>query len=161
MPATGFRFLYREDRGRISRGVWWRGILPLAGFVIVATVIWEVVKPYAAPDLATQPLMDVAVVLAYLVLAVYAFAMILAAVCYYNVCAKRFRDRGRRGLWAAALPLAVLLTGALDWFIPRSMGDVPAWWGAVASVVLLALLVWNVIDLGFGPTAVGETRIVP
>ena len=103
MTGTGFRFLYREDRGRISRGVWWRGTLPLAGFVIVATVIWELVKPYSAPDLATQPLMDVAVVLAYLVLAVYAFAMILAAVCYYNVCAKRFRDRGRRGLWAAVL----------------------------------------------------------
>ena len=96
-----------------------------------------------------------------LVLAVYAFAMILAAVCYYNVSAKRFRDRGRRGLWASVLPLAVLLTGALDWFIPRSLGDVPAWWGAVALVVLLVLAVWNVLDLGFGPTVVGETRFVP
>ncbi len=91
------------------------------------------------PTSRREPLLDVAVVLAYLVLAVYAFAMILAAVCYYNVCAKRFRDRGRRGLWAAVLPLAVLLTGALDWFIPRSLGDVPAWWGPVALVVLLVL----------------------
>ena len=161
MAETGFRFLYREDRGRISRAVWWRGILPLAGFVIVSTVIWELVKPYAVPDLATAPLMDIAVVLAYLVLAVYAFTMILAAVCYYNVCAKRFRDRGRRGLWAAVLPLGVLLAGALDWLIPQSLGDVPAWWAPVASVVLLVLVVWNVLDLGFGPTAVGTTRIVP
>ena len=161
MTDAGFRFLYREDRGRISRETWWRGMLPLAGVVLLATVVWELVKPYAAPDLATQPLLDVAVVLAYLVLAVYAFAMILAAVCYYNVCAKRFRDRGRRGLWAAVLPLAVLLKGALDWFIPRSLGDVPTWWGPVALVVLLVLVVWNVLDLGFGPTAVGETRFVP
>ncbi len=161
MDATGFRFLYREDRGRISRETWWRGTLPLAGAVVLVTVVWELVKPFAAPDLATEPLMDIAVVLAYLVLAVYAFAMILAAVCYYNVSAKRFRDRGRRGLWASVLPLAVLLTGALDWFIPRSLGDVPAWWGAVALVVLLVLAVWNVLDLGFGPTVVGETRFVP
>ncbi len=161
MNAADFRFLYREDRGRISRQVWWRGFLPLAGFVIVATVVWELAKPYAVPDLATAPLMDVAVVLAYLVLAVYAFTMILATVCYYNVCAKRFRDRGRRGLWAAVLPLGVLLTGALDWWIPQSLGDVPGWWAPVAFVGLSVLVVWNLLDLGFGPTAVGETRIVP
>ena len=98
---------------------------------------------------------------AYLYLAAYAFALILAAVCSYNVSAKRFRDRGRAGRWAAVLPLSALLTGALLWFIPQSLGDVPEWAGRVAEVALLAVVAWNVLDLGFGPTEPRNRRVLP
>jgi len=161
LTEVGFRFLYREDRGRISRAAWWGGTVPLAVLVAAATALWFFVRPYAAHDLATQPFIDVATILAYLYLAAYAFGLILAAVCYYNVSAKRFRDRGRPGRLAAVLPLAAFLAGALDWFIPQSFGEVPAWAGTVALVTVVAIAIWNVVDLGFAPTAVGTTRIVP
>ncbi len=161
MTEAGFRFLYREDRGRISRAAWWGGTVPLAVLVAAATALWVFVRPYASHDLATQPFIDVPTILAYLYLAAYAFGLILATVCYYNVSAKRFRDRGRPGRLAAVLPLATFLAGALDWFIPQSFGEVPAWAGTVALVTVVAIAIWNVVDLGFAPTAVGTTRIVP
>ena len=161
MADAGFRFLYREDRGRISRAAWWRATLPLAALVALATAGWVAVRPYALHDLNSQPFIDGATVGAYLYLATYAFGLILAAVCSYNVSAKRFRDRGRIGRWAAVLPLAALLTGALVWFIPQSLGDVPDWAGRVAEVALLAVAAWNVLDLGFGPTDVRNRRVLP
>ncbi len=161
MSDAGFRFLYREDRGRISRAAWWGAVVPLAVLVAAATAIWLFVRRYAVHDLATQPFIDVATIAAYLYLAVYAFGLILSAVCYYNVSAKRFRDRGRHGRWAAVLPLSVFLTGALIWFIPQSIGDVPPWVGRVADVALVVIVLWNLADLGFGPTQVKNKRVVP
>ncbi|RYC32539.1 hypothetical protein D3273_07285 [Lichenibacterium minor] len=161
MADAGFRFLYREDRGRIDRALWWRATLPLAALVALATAGWVAVRPYAAHDLNRQPFIDGATVGAYLYLAAYAFGLILAAVCSYNVSAKRFRDRGRAGRWAAGLPLACFLTGALVWFIPQSFGDVPDWAGRVAEVALLVVVAWNVLDLGVGPTDVRNRRVLP
>ena len=161
MTDGGFRFLYREDRGRISRAAWWRGVLPLAMLVALATAGWLALRPYAVHDLATQPFIDGATLAAYIYLALYSFGLILAAVCYYNVSAKRFRDRGRAGRWAAALPLAAFLTGALVWFIPQSFGEVPDWTGPVAEVALLVVAVWNLADLGFGTTDVKNSRVLP
>ncbi len=112
-------------------------------------------------DLRTQPFIDVATVVAYLYLSAYGFGLILAAVCAYNVSAKRFRDRGRPGRWAAVLPLAAFLTGALVWFIPQSFGTLPAWTGWVAEAALLVIVAWTVVDLGFGPTVAKTRRILP
>ena len=161
MADAGFRFLYREDRGRIDRVAWWRATLPLAVLVALATAGWVAVRPYAVHDLATQPFIDGATVGAYLYLAAYAFGLILAAVCSYNVSAKRFRDRGRPGRWAAVLPLTAFLTGALVWFIPQSFGDVPDWAGRVAEVTLLVVVAWTVVDLGVGPSDVKKPRVLP
>lgn len=161
MADAGFRFLYREDRGRISRAAWWRATLPLAALVGLATAGWLALRPLAVHDLQRQPFIDAATVFAYLYLAAYAFGLVLAAVCSYNVSAKRFRDRGRPGRWAAALPLAAFLTGALVWFIPQSFGTVPNWAGGLAEAILLVILAWNVAELGFGPTQVRNRRILP
>ena len=161
MADAGFRFLYREDRGRISRAAWWRATLPLAVLVALATAGWIAVRPYAVHDLGTQPFIDGATVGAYLYLAAYAFGLILAAVCSYNVSAKRFRDRGRPGRLAALLPLTAFLTGALVWFIPQSFGTVPGWVGHAGVAVLLAVAAWNVVELGCRPTDVKNRRILP
>ena len=159
--GSGFRFLYREDRGRIGRAAWWRAATPLAILVAAATAGWVAIKPYAVHDLGTEPFIDGATIAAYLYLALYAFGLILAAVCWYNVSAKRFRDRGRPGRLAAALPLAAFLAGALDWFAPRSFETVPTWATTAALVAVAAVAILSVIDLGFGPTSVQSTRIVP
>ena len=161
MTGSDFRFLYREDRGRIARAAWWRASIPLVVLVAAATAGWIAIKPYAVHDLGTQPFIDGATIAAYLYLALYAFGLILAAVCWYNVSAKRFRDRGRAGRWAALLPLAAFLDGALAWFAPRSFDTVPGWATHVALAVAVAVAVVTVVDLGFGSTAVQSTRIVP
>ena len=158
---SGFRFLYREDRGRIARADWWRAATPLVVLVAAATAGWLAIRPYAVHDLGTEPFIDGATIAAFVYLALYAFGLILAAVCWYNVSAKRFRDRGRPGRLAAVLPLAAFLDGALAWFAPRSFETVPDWATHVALAVVIAVAVLTVIDLGFGPTAVQSTRVVP
>ena len=150
-----FAFLFRTDEGRIDRSVWWRGSLPLAALALAMTGIWLVLRPYASHDLSKTPFIDVSTIIAFLYLAIFAFGLILIAVCEYNLSAKRFHDRGRPGALAAALPLSVFGAAALIWFIPRSFGEVPDWAAPAAIGAVLLVLMWNIWDLGFGPS-VGE-----
>lgn len=147
-----FDFLFRTDRGRIGGAVWWRGTIPLVLLAAVLTGGWMLLRPYASHDLSKTPFLDAATLLAHAYLVCFAFAVILIAVCEYNLSAKRFRDRGRPAALAAILPLTLLVAGALIWFVPRSSGDLPEWTAPAALVVVLAVVVWNVVDLGFGPT---------
>ncbi len=96
----------------------------------------------AAPGAAT--------LLAYVYLAGFAFAMILIAICEYNLSAKRFRDRGRPAVLAAILPLSLLATGALIGFVPPSFEALPHWVEPAALALVVAVAAWNVVDLGFG-----------
>ena len=145
-----FRFMFRTDRGRIDRAAWWRGTLPLVGLVIVMTAMWEGLRPYTRHDLATAPFLAAPTITAFLYLILFSFALILAAVCEYNLSAKRFRDRGRAAALAAVLPLSVFGAGAVVWFIPRSFGELPEWTAPASLAVVLAVVAWNVWDLGFG-----------
>lgn len=150
-PRPGsFSFLFRTDQGRIDRAVWWRGVVPLAIIAAVATAIWLALEPYAHHDLARSQFMAPATILAFAYLTIYAFGMIILAVCYYNLSAKRLRDRGRPAALAAAVPLGAFLAGATWWFIPRSFGSVPEWAGPAAVGLVLVIAVATTIDLGFG-----------
>ncbi len=146
--AATFSFLFRTDKGRVDRAVWWRGTLPLVALVLVTTVGWELLEPYAHHDLSTQPFIAPATIAAFTYLLVYAFALILVGVCEYNLSAKRFRDRGRPPALAAVLPLSLLFGAAVIWFIPRSFGSVPDWVAPVVIAALLAVAGWNVVELG-------------
>ena len=147
-----FGFLFRTDEGLVDRAVWWRGSLPLAALALAMTGIWTLLRPYTAHDLATTPFLNLPTIAAFLYLAIFAFGLILIAVCEYNLSAKRFRDRGRPASLAAALPLISFCAAALIWFIPQSFGTVPDWAGPVAIVAVLIVLAWNIWDLGFGPS---------
>ena len=147
-----FFFLFRTDRGRIGRDVWWRGTIPLVLIAAVLTGGWMLLRPYAVHDLSKTPFINGATLLAYAYLICFAFALILIAVCEYNLSAKRFRDRGRPASLAAVLPLTLFGAGALIWFIPHSFGDLPDWTALVAIAAVVAVAAWNVIDLGFGDT---------
>lgn len=147
-----FFFLFRTDRGRIDSAVWWRGTLPLLVVAALLTGGWLLLRPYATQDLATSPSLGVATLAAYIYLVVFAFASVLIAICEYNLSAKRFRDRGRPAVLAAVLPLTLLGAGALIGFVPSSLGALPDWTETVVLAVVLAVAVWNVVDLGFGPT---------
>lgn len=147
-PDSTFSFLFRTDKGRVDRSVWWRGTLPLTASTVLATVGWVLLRPYAHHDLSTQPFIAPATIVAFTYLLLYAFGLILAGVCEYNLSAKRFRDRGRPAALAAVLPLSLLFGAAVIWFIPRSFGSVPDWVGPVVIVALVLVAAWNVVELG-------------
>ncbi len=151
MAETGpnsFFFLFRTDKGRIDRATWWRGSLPIAAIALIGTGAWLELRPYARHDLTEQPFIAPMTILAYSYLLVYAFALILLAICEYNLSAKRFRDRGRPGALAGLLPLSLLLGSAVLWFIPRSFGSVPEWIGPIIFAIMALALAWNVVELG-------------
>ncbi len=146
--GQSFFFLFRTDKGRVDRAVWWRGTVPLACLAVAATVGWVLLKPYAHHDLSTEPFLAPATVAAFAYLLLYAFALILIGVCEYNLSAKRFRDRGRPAELAAVLPLSLLFGSAVIWFIPRSFGSVPDWAAPVVVAALVGVAGWNVVELG-------------
>jgi uncharacterized membrane protein YhaH (DUF805 family) len=143
-----FSFLFRTDKGRIDRGTWWRGIAPLIALTLLGTVGWELLSPYAHRDLADTPFLAPMTIVAYVYLIVYAFALMLIAVCAYNLSAKRFNDRGLPGSLAALLPLSVLLGASLIWFIPQSFDAIPDWVEPVTLVAITMVAAWNVVELG-------------
>ena len=142
---SGFRFLFRTDRGRIDRATWWRGTLPLALIALLATAGWLLVRPYTRDAIHQPPALAV---LGYVYLLVFSFAALLLLVCEYNLSAKRFFARGRPRALAAGFPLALLFAGAMDWYIPRSGGSLPEWSIWPVLLVVVAVTAWHVVELG-------------
>jgi len=128
-----FGFLFTSTVGRINRAKWWIGVIILA--VISIVLGWF---------LRTIPL---AVLVLQLVLFYPAYA----------VHAKRFQDRGRAGSLGLVMPaLGVLsqLLVILGVFNPTEPGGL--YW--VYSLVMLAVAIWYLVDLGIlkGSTGTNE-----
>jgi uncharacterized membrane protein YhaH (DUF805 family) len=151
MPAQDqdLNFLFRTDQGQIGSKTWWRWTLILGAILFVLTVIWLVIAPFAQRELtATTPLIDAKALATYVYLLFYAFAVILIAVCHYNLSAKRWRDRGHPAALAGLLPFTALLSGALHWLYPRVSEAMPYWLVFVSDVLLIAVIVFNLLELG-------------
>ena len=109
--------------------------------LLIATIVWIAIAPFAHRDLERgSALVDPAALAVYVYLLLYAFAVILIAVCYYNLSAKRFRARALTPGLAGLVPLAALLAGSTHWIVPRSEGMVPGWAALVADVLLAAVV---------------------
>lgn len=145
------RFGFRTDQGRIDAKTWRQGTLFLGGPLAMLTLLWDFVSPYTHHDLATTPFLAWGTIAAFVYLVCYAFAILLAAICYYNLSAKRWRDRGWRfpGALAGLLPLAALASGAAHWLQPRVADVMPYWHVAVLDTLLAAIIIWNMVELGF------------
>ncbi len=144
-----WRFLFREERGEIDAPDWRRGAAILAVLMLAMTGIWWLLLPYANRDLSERKLLDPMVFLAYAYLLVFVLAIFLAAVSCYFLSAKRWRDLGRPS-WLAGLPLiAALVAGAAAWLQPRVSEVMP--WAIVGAlnIVLVAIIIWHVWQLGF------------
>ncbi|MDE2364515.1 MAG: hypothetical protein KGM42_17700 [Hyphomicrobiales bacterium] len=146
---TAFHFLYRSDKGTIDRARWSAAAAPLAAIFVVTTFFVSVALPYSNRPLTERALFDPATFAANAYIIVYAFLLLLLAICWVNLGAKRFRDRGRPaplGL-AGLLPLAALVAGAAAWLQPRVAEDMPRWtvWGCDAIVIVIAL--WTIAEL--------------
>ena len=144
--GRGFAFLFRTDRGRIDRATWWRGILPLAAVAAISTGGWLLVRPYTQNALEQPPALAV---VGYLYLLAFSFCILILLICQYNLSAKRFVARGLPRAAAAAFPLTLLLAAATLWVIPRSTGALPLWSVWPVFAVVLAVTLWNLIELGF------------
>lgn len=145
-----FAFLYQSEQGAIDARVWLRGAAPLAAIFLVATGIWLVLRPIGSRSLAVRTLFDPATLAANIYQLFYILAVILLAISWVNLSAKRFRHRGMNppvGL-AGIFPLFALLDGALRWLQPQ-MPDVLPRWSIYASDGLVAVaLIWTVAVCG-------------
>jgi ABC-type uncharacterized transport system permease subunit len=148
--AERFRFLYRQGEGVIDRRAWARASLPPVAIALLLTAIGLAIAPRAPRDLAREAFVDPIVVATHLYFLVYAFMLILCAVAEYFVSAKRFADRGRPPALAGLAPFSLLLAGAAHWYQPRSEGTMPEGLAYAFDAIAIAILAWNVIELGFG-----------
>jgi uncharacterized membrane protein YhaH (DUF805 family) len=153
LSGEGFRFLFRTDKGEISRETWWLGTAMTGGIGLVATLVWFAVQPYANSDLSRRGLFDPTTFGVYVYLMLYAFIVLLTTVCWYNLSAKRFRAVGRASSFAG-LPLALaLVTGAAHWVAPRVPDMVPYWSPWVLDAALVVVILWTLNELGIRSTS--------
>jgi uncharacterized membrane protein YhaH (DUF805 family) len=151
LDAERIRFLYRTDQGHIDRATWRRGALALAGVLAPFTLIWLALEPYTAHDLAKSPLWVPMTAAAYAYLLFYALIVLLVAISFVNLSAKRFRDRG----WPAPLalaglfPFAALLDGAAHWYPLLVEEAAPRWHMYPFDAALTVTAIWTLVELGF------------
>ena len=145
------RFGFRTDQGRTCARTWRQGTLFLGAPLAVLTLIWLLLAPFTHRDLATTPFLAWDTAAAFVYLLFYAFAILLIAICHYNLSVKRWRDLGWRfpGALAGLLPFAALISGAAHWLQPRVAEVIPYWYVAGADAALVAIVAWNVVELGF------------
>jgi uncharacterized membrane protein YhaH (DUF805 family) len=152
------RFLYRADQGRIDRDVWRRGALGLLSFIAPFVGVWLLLAPYTEHDLAKSPLFVPMTALAYAYLIFFAFVVMLVAISFINLSAKRFRAIGRPapvGL-ASLLPLAAFLDGVTHGTQVLLAEATPGWLIYPFDAALVAVLAWTVYELGFAPEPGGQ-----
>lgn len=148
----GLRFLFRTDEGEIGADAWWSGVAILACLLAPLTLIWMALQPYAHRGLDERAFLDPLTIAAYVYLLAYAGAVMLIAVCYANLSAKRMRARGRWPGLGAMLPLMALLAGAAHWLYPKAEGAFPFWMVVLCDAALIGVALWHIADLGFART---------
>lgn len=143
--------LFQTAEGRIDARTWRQATALLGAVLGALTAIWLLLSPYAHRDLASTQFIALPTLVAFVYLLLYAFAVILIAISHYNLSAKRWRDRGWRfpGALAGLLPLAALVSGAAHWMQPRVAEVIPYAYVAGIDLLLVAIVVWNLVELGF------------
>jgi uncharacterized membrane protein YhaH (DUF805 family) len=148
LSGEGFRFLFRTDKGEISRETWWLGTALTGSIAFVATMIWLALRPLAHTDLSQRGLIDPATLGVYVYLILYAFLVLLTGVCWYNLSAKRFRALGRAPSLAGAPLVLALLAGAAHWISPRVPEMAPIWAAWILDAALVIVVLWTIYELG-------------
>ncbi len=153
MDAERFRFLFREDAGRIDRETWAKYAGAMAGLVFALSLPWLWLRGHIVHDLAKDAFFDPKIFAAYFYAILYGFALMFLGVSYMNLSSKRFRALGwpnSLGL-ASLVPLIAFLTGALRLMpiLSSENADLsPTWaiWGAEA--LFLGVAGWTTWELG-------------
>lgn len=145
-----FAFLYQSEQGLIDVRAWARGAAPLAAIFLVVTGLWLVLRPIGSRGLAERHFLDPLTIAANLYQLFYIFAVILLAISWVNLSAKRFRDRGMTppvGL-AGIFPLCALLDGALRWLQPQMAESLPRWTVFTGDGLVVLALAWTIAECG-------------
>ena len=148
--ASSFRFLYREAEGVIDGSTWLRATAAPVILALVMTIVAVLIAPDQPRDLANEAFFDPLVIAVHAYDIVYAFVLLMCAVAEYFVSAKRFTDRGKPAALAGLLPFSLLLAGAAHWYQPRSEGWSPLWLPYIFDAIAIAVIAWNILELGFG-----------
>jgi uncharacterized membrane protein YhaH (DUF805 family) len=150
IDAERIRFLYRTEEGRIDRVTWLRGAGALAAILLPFVLLWLPLSPYTAHDLATDPFFVPMTAVAYAYVLIYSFVILLVAVCYVNLTAKRFRELGRPApvAFAGLVPFLALVAGATHWLQPRVAEVMPLFWVWGVDALLVAAIAWSFYELG-------------
>ncbi|GAC1328421.1 MAG: hypothetical protein NVSMB26_03700 [Beijerinckiaceae bacterium] len=147
------RFLFRSDEGTIDQPTWRFGALVLGAILVPLILTWFLIAPATHQDIETRTLFDAATLGAFVYLLLFAFTVILIAVSWTNLGAKRFRATGWPAAFAAGVPLAALFDGAAHWLQPRVTDVFPAWLLILADLVTIGVSLWTLYELGFAAPA--------
>ena len=145
---SGFRFLFRTDQGTIDRATWWRGMALILAPIAAFYLGWRALTFALMRVNLSGGLEHAASALAYLYLLAFGFAILLDAVCFYNLSAKRFRDRGLPAYLAGLVLVAALFAAAAHWLQPLMQGDEPVYVPLIFDALTLILAAWTVAELG-------------
>lgn len=151
IDAERIRFLYRTEQGRIDRAAWVRGAGALAAVLAPFLLIWLPLAPYTDHDLARgDPFFAPMTAVAYGYVILLTFVILLVAVSWVNLSAKRFRALGYKAPLALAglAPLVALVVSATHWLQPRVAEVMPRFWVWGADAVLVAVAAWTIYELG-------------
>jgi ABC-type uncharacterized transport system permease subunit len=145
------RFLFREEQGVIDAQTWRRHVAWLVLVVLGMTALWMFLSPYAHHDLATSAFIAPMTILAFAYLLVFAFAVIIAAISYTMLSAKRLRDRKEPTGLAGLVPLLALCAGSLHFLQGKTPDVISHWYVLALDGVLCVVAVLTIVDLGFRP----------
>ena len=110
------------------------------------------------PELAAQSAKAIALktggrwitVAAFTYVILYAFALILVAVCYTMLTTKRLRDRRRHIGLAGMIPLLILFAASLHFMRGQTPDVIVLPYVVTLDALLAMMVVWTVAELGFG-----------
>jgi hypothetical protein len=160
LDRATIHFLFQTYEGTIDRRTWRSGTLVLAAILLPLILIWIVIAPATHRDLSSPEFLDARALGAFIYLAIFAFAVLLIAVSWTNLSAKRFRGLGRPAVFATALPFAALLGGAAHWFQPRASDILPGGALIFVDVAMIAVALWSFYELGLAhPAASGGSNL--
>jgi uncharacterized membrane protein YhaH (DUF805 family) len=142
-------FLFRNDQGMIDAPTWRANAGGLALAAAALTALWLALAPYTHHDLKTTAFIAPMTILAFAYLMVYAFAVLLIAISFTNLSAKRLRDLGRPTGLAGLVPLLALFSGAAHWLQPQVSDVIAIWYVVGLDVGLVAAIGWSVVEMGF------------
>lgn len=143
------RFLFRSEQGVIDAPTWRRHSAWLVALALALTAVWLALRPFAHHDLKTTAFLAPMTIVAFAYLIVYAFAVILIAICYTMLSTKRLRDRGEPTGLAGLVPLVALCAGALHFLQAKTPDAISQWYVVGLDALLLLVIVATIVDLGF------------
>ena len=144
------RFLFRSEEGVIDASTWRLHTGWLVALVAVMTVVWLLLRPYAHHDLATSAFIAPMTIVAFAYLIVFTFAVLFAAIAYTMLSIKRLRDRNQPTVLAGSIPLLALCSGSLHFIQPQVPDVISSWYLVGLDALLAVVIVWTIVDLGFG-----------